>query len=80
MNNGMGHPSIGDVSGKTIDELGEVINDLTKKLSYAYRIQNHNMINQLMMSLTTYRDEYSKKQEELWKEEAGVISGKINVQ
>lgn len=77
---GMGHPLIGDVSDKTMDELSEIISGLTKKLNYAYRIQHQPMINQLMMTLNTYRDEYQRKQNELWKEESGVISGKIDIQ
>lgn len=76
----MGHPLIGDVSDKTMDELSEIISGLTKKLNYAYRIQHQPMINQLMMTLNTYRDEYQRKQNELWKEESGVISGKIDIQ
>lgn len=76
----MGHPLIGDVSDKTMDELSEIISGLTKKLNYAYRIQHQPMINQLTMTLNTYRDEYQRKQNELWKEESGVISGKIDIQ
>lgn len=77
---GMGHPLIGDVSDKTMDELSEIISGLTKKLNYAYRLQHQPMINQLTMTLNTYRDEYQRKQNELWKEESGVISGKIDIQ
>jgi hypothetical protein len=32
------------------------------------------------MTLNTYRAEYSVKQDALWKEESGVISGKIDIQ
>ena len=76
----MGHPLIGDVSDKSMDELSEIISGLTKKLNYAYRIQHQAMINQLTMTLNTYRSEYSVKQDALWKEESGVISGKIDIQ
>lgn len=76
----MGHPLIGDVSDKSMDELSEIISGLTKKLNYAYRIQHQAMINQLTMVLNTYRTEYSVKQDDLWKEESGVISGKIDIQ
>jgi hypothetical protein len=80
MIHGMGHPLIGDVSDKSMDELSEIISGLTKKLNYAYRIQHQAMINQLTMTLNTYRAEYSVKQDALWKEESGVISGKIDIQ
>jgi hypothetical protein len=80
MTHGMGHPLIGDVSDKSMDELSEIISGLTKKLNYAYRIQHQAMINQLTMTLNTYRSEYSVKQDALWKEESGVISGKIDIQ
>lgn len=80
MNHEMGHPLIGDVSDKSMDELSEIISGLTKKLNYAYRIQHQVMINQLTMTLNTYRAEYSVKQDALWKEESGVISGKIDIQ
>ncbi len=76
----MGHPLIGDVSDKSMDELSEIISGLTKKLNYAYRIQHQAMINQLTMTLNTYRSEYAVKQDALWKEESGVISGKIDIQ
>ena len=55
MIHGMGHPLIGDVSDKSMDELSEIISGLTKKLNYAYRIQHQAMINQLTMTLNTYR-------------------------
>jgi hypothetical protein len=80
MISGMGHPLIGDVSDKSMDELSEIISGLTKKLNYAYRIQHQAMINQLTMTLNTYRSEYAVKQDALWKEESGVISGKIDIQ
>jgi hypothetical protein len=80
MISGMGHPLIGDVSDKSMDELSEIISSLSKKLNYAYRIQHQAMINQLTMTLNTYRAEYSVKQDALWKEESGVISGKIDIQ
>ena len=73
----MQHPFISDLSGKTMDELQNTINDLTKKLTYVYRSQNGPMIHQLLMVLDSYKTEYGKRMDELYKKQN--LNNKINV-
>ena len=72
------HPFIGDLSEKSTDELQDSINDLTKKLNYAYRTQNGALINQLNMAVQSFRLEYGKRMDDLYKKQN--LNGKINVQ
>lgn len=60
------HPFIGDLSNLTIDELGNKIAELNKRLSWASRTNNSVLINQLHMILASYRAEYNTKQAQLW--------------
>lgn len=73
----MQHPFIGDLSDKTLDELQTTINELTKKLSYAYRINHMTMINQLQMAMDSYKTEASKRLDELYKKQN--IQNQINI-
>lgn len=63
----MQHPFIGDLSHLTVDEIQTKINDLTSKLSFCYRTQNQVLINQLHMAIESYKAEYVKKVNELYK-------------
>lgn len=74
------HPMIGDLSGKTLDELQTAIDGLNKKLSFVSRSNNFGMINQLMMALNSYRTEYAKRQEEMWNKKSDKLVGKIDIQ
>jgi hypothetical protein len=65
---GMHHPFINDLSDKNIEELQEAISDLTTKLTFAHRIQNQPMINQLDMILNSYKSEQKKKLDKLFAE------------
>ena len=73
----MQHPFITDLSGKSLEELQNTINDLTKKLNFVYRSQNGAMINQLRMVIESYKVEYGKRMDELYKKQN--LSNKINV-
>ena len=73
----MQHPFISDLSGKTLDELQKAITDLTGKLSFASRIQNGAMLNQLHMILDSYRTEYSHRMDEMYKKQN--LQNKINI-
>ena len=75
----MMHPLIGDVSDKSIEELSEIISDLTKKLSMASRVNNFAMTNQISMALNSYRNEFAKKQEELLSVELDYIDQIIDI-
>ncbi len=65
---GMHHPFINDLSDKTIEELQEAIGDLTQKITFAHRIQNQPMINQLDMIMNSYKTEQKKKLDKLFAE------------
>lgn len=73
----MQHPFINDLSDKSIDELQTTINDLTKKLTFVYRIQNGPMIHQMQMVLESYKTEYSKRIDEIYKKQN--LQNKINI-
>jgi hypothetical protein len=73
----MPHPFISDISNKTMDELQNTIQDLTKKLNFVYRQQNGQMISQMRMALESYRVEYSKRIDEAYKKQN--LQSKINV-
>lgn len=74
------HPMIGDLSNKTLEELQTSIDNLNKKMSFVSRSNNFGMINQLMMTLNSYRSEYARRQEELWNKKSDKLVGKIDIQ
>lgn len=65
----MQHPFIGDLSDKTMDELQTTISDLSKKLTFAYRMQNQNMANQVSMVIESYKTEYNNRMDDLFKKQ-----------
>lgn len=73
----MQHPFINDLSDKTLDELQNTIQDLSKKLNYVYRSQNGPMINQILMVLDSYKIEYNKRIDEIYKKQN--LQNKINI-
>ncbi len=62
----MNHPFISDLSGKTVDELLDTINKLNKQLQFMYRLGKSDMVNQINMAIASYRNEYAKRQSEMW--------------
>ena len=74
----MEHPFISSLSDKTLEELQGTISDLTKKLNFAYRMQNSSMIHQLNMVMESYRAEYGRKMDELLKKQGDRTQ--INIQ
>jgi hypothetical protein len=50
-----------DLSGKTLDELLKTINETYKKISFAGRMGNAAMLNQLRMVADTYQEEINKR-------------------
>lgn len=74
------HPMIGDLSGKTLQELEEKISELNKKMTFVSRSNNFAMINQLVMALNSYRAEYVKRQEEMYNKRSDKLVGKIDIQ
>lgn len=61
----MEHPFVNNLNDKTLEELQTTIGDLTNKLTFAYRTQNSSLIHQLTMVLESYKNEYSKKMDEM---------------
>jgi ribosomal protein L29 len=74
----MEHPFISSLSDKTLEELQTSISDLTKKLNFAYRMQNGAMTHQLNMVIESYRVEYGRKMDELLKKQGDRTQ--INIQ
>lgn len=65
----MEHPFIASLSDKTLEELQTAISDLTKKLNFAYSMQNGAMIHQISMVLESYKSEHSKKMDAIMKKQ-----------
>lgn len=65
----MQHPFINDLSDKSLEELQTIITGLNNKLTFAYRIHNRPLINQLLMAIESYRTEYNKKMDEIIKKQ-----------
>lgn len=57
----MEHPLITDIDNLTIDELQGKISELSKKLSFAQRMGNAQLTNQIRMALETFRNKYQEK-------------------
>ena len=58
-----------DISNKTVDELQASMSDLTSKLTFAHRMGQSFMINQINMVLEGYKTEYAKRMDELYKKQ-----------
>ena len=58
-----------DISEKTLDELQASMNDLTGKLTFAHRMGQSFMINQIHMVLDGYKKEYAKRMDEIYKKQ-----------
>lgn len=65
----MEHPFITDLSDKSLEDLQTAISSLSSKLTFAHRIQNGPMIQQLNMMLESYRGAYQKKMDEMIKKQ-----------
>lgn len=74
----MRHPFINDLSDKTLEQLQETMDGLMSKLSFAHRTQNSALIHQLNMAMETYRAEFNKKMDEIFKKQNS--QNKINIQ
>jgi hypothetical protein len=76
----MEHPFIDQLalSEKTLEELQTTITSLNNKLSFAYRTGNGPLINQLQMVLSDYRNQSSKKMDELLKKQN--IQTNVNIE
>ena len=73
----MQHPFINDLTSKSMDDLQTTISELSKKLTFAYRMQNQNMANQVSMVMESYKVEMNKRMDELFKKQN--LQGQINI-
>ena len=74
----MQHPFISDLSHLSIEDLQDKITDLTNKLTFSSRMNNHTMSHQLLMVLDSYKTEYNKRMDALYKKQN--IQNKIQIQ
>lgn len=61
----IGHPFVADLSNKTLDELTDAVNKLSKNLSFAARTGRYGMADQINMLLESYRSEINRQQRDL---------------
>jgi ribosomal protein L29 len=73
----MRHPFINDLSNKNMEELQDTITKLNSKLNFAYRMQNSAMIQQLNMIIDSYKSEYNKRMDALYKKQN--LDNRINI-
>jgi len=76
----MEHPLIGDLSNLTMDELGEKIADLNRKLSMAMRTGNGHLCNQIRMAIESHNVKYQEKLQESYKKSDVDFGDKIKIQ
>lgn len=60
------HPFVGDLSTKSIDELMDTISKLSNQQQFMFRTGKHQLVSQINMVLSSYRQEYNRRQSELW--------------
>ena len=65
----MQHPFINDLTEKSLDDIQDSIQSLNTKLNFAYRMQNQPMIQQIHMVLESYRTEYTKRMDAMYKKQ-----------
>jgi hypothetical protein len=71
------HPFVSDLSDKSLEELQNTIQDLSRKLNFVYKTQNGPMINQMLMVIESYKSEYNKRIDEIYKKQN--LQNKINI-
>lgn len=75
----MEHPLIGNLDELTIEQLGERVTDLNKKLSIAVAHGNGHLCNQLRMAIESFRNKYQQKLKEQYSTDQN-FADKINIQ
>lgn len=75
----MEHPFLNkrDLEDKSLEQLQEAIAGLMNKLTFAYRTNNGPLIHQLQMVVETYRNQHSKKMDEIFEKQK--LTTKINI-
>ena len=79
MNNMLTHPFLdpSDLSKKTSEELQTAITSLYQKMTFASRMNNQHMANQIQMVINTYNIELKKRMDEMYKKQN--IDQQINI-
>lgn len=75
----MEHPLIGHLDDLTIEQLGERITELNKKLAIAVAYGNGHLCNQLRMALESFNNKYQQKLKEQYSASQN-FADKINIQ
>ena len=78
----MEHPLIGSLDEQTLEELGNRISELSKKLGIAARTGNGHLCNQIRMAMENYQNMYQTRLQESYKKAQGDsnFDDKINIQ
>lgn len=63
----MEHPFMNDISNKTLEQLQKDISKLNSNLTFAMRMGNMDLVNQISMILESYRAAHSAKTQEAFK-------------
>lgn len=75
----MEHPLIGDTSDLTLEQVQGKINELTKKLTIAYRSGNGMLVSQVQMALETYQNRYRTILDKMYAAKGQELQGKIDI-
>jgi len=75
----MEHPLIGDTSDLTLEQVQGKINELTKKLTIAYRLGNGMLVSQVQMALETYQNRYRTILDKMYAAKGQDLQGKIDI-
>lgn len=73
----MQHPFINGLEEKSLDELQKTIGELTTRLRFAYNTRHPTLIPQIQMALESYKSEYNKRMDDIYKKQN--LENKINV-
>jgi len=79
MNNHITHPflDLSDLSKKSSEDLQTAITSLYQKMTFASRMNNQNMANQIQMVINSYNIELKKRMDEMYKKQN--IDQQINI-
>jgi hypothetical protein len=73
----MQHPFVSGLEDKTMEELQASISDLSTKLTYAMRGNQVSMVNQMQMIIESYKSEYLKRMDDMYKKQN--LQNQINI-
>lgn len=71
------HPFLPDLSTMSLEELQEKSSKLTQNLTFAYRMGNTALIQQVNMVLEGYKTEISKRLDDLYKKQN--LGNQVNI-